>query len=209
MLVSLLIVAVITAGGLGLTYLFEREEPLLWRIAAGNVVGSAVFGSVAFAAAMIFGLNVPTIIGSLVITLIPAYVAVSGDRRKLFEHDLAKAKGKIQGSKSVKVLPFIYYAAFLVLLILFFDRAMIVNEKGIFTGGSNNLGDLPFHLGAIFGFTEGMNFPPENPNWAEAKFSYPFVADLVTACFVKLGVSVRDAMLVLNVGWAFSLLVLL
>ena len=26
--------------------------------------------------------------------------------------------------------------------------------RGIFTGGSQNLGDLPFHLGAIFSFTE-------------------------------------------------------
>jgi hypothetical protein len=203
MLVSLLIVAAITAGGLGLTYLFEREEPLLWRIAAGNVIGSAVFGTVGFCLAMAFGLNAATIIGSLVITLLPIGLLLDADRRKIFDHDLAKARGKMQGSKSVKILPFIYYAAWVMLLIFFFDRAMIQTDQGIFTGGSNNLGDLPFHLGAIFGFAEGMNFPPQNPNWAGAKFSYPFIADFVTAAFVKLGIGVRDAMLVQNVGWAF------
>ena len=50
MLLSLLIMAAITAGGLGLTYLIEREEPLMWRLAAGCVIGSAVFGTLAFAA---------------------------------------------------------------------------------------------------------------------------------------------------------------
>jgi hypothetical protein len=86
---------------------------------------------------------------------------------------------------------------------------MFQTAEGIFTGGSNNLGDLPFHLGAIYGFTDGANFPPQNPNFAGAKFSYPFIADLVTACFVKLGAGVRDAMLVQNVAWALSLLIVL
>ena len=209
MLTSLIIVALITAGGLGLTYLIESDDPLLWRVAAGNVIGSAVFGSVTFAAAMIFGLSSATVLASLLITLLPIGLIMNGDRRKRFDHDLAKAKGRIQGSRSAKVLPFVYYAAWLILFIFFFDRAMTETGQGIFTGGSNNLGDLPFHLGAIFSFSEGMNFPPENPNWAGGRFSYPFVADLITAGFVKLGIGVRDAMLIQNVGWAFSLLVLL
>jgi len=209
MLISLSIVAAITAGGLGVTYLIEREEPLMWRLAAGNVIGSAVFGTVGFCLAMAFGLNAATIAGSLVITLLPIGLLLNTERRKTFDHDLAKAKGKLQGSKSTKILPFFYYAAWVVLLVFFFDRAMIQTEQGIFTGGSNNLGDLPFHLGAISGFAEGQNFPPENPNWAGARFSYPFIADFISAAFVKLGIGVREAMFVQNVGWAFSLLVLL
>ncbi|MEQ1762069.1 MAG: hypothetical protein ABL984_02880 [Pyrinomonadaceae bacterium] len=209
MLISLIIVAAITAGGLGLTYLIERDEPLLRRVAAGNVIGSAIFGTVAFCLAMAFGLTPATVIGSLVITLLPIGLLVSGDRRKTFDHDVAKAKGKLQGANPTKLLRFGYYAAFLLLFVFFFDRAMIQTDQGILTGGSNNLGDLPFHLGAIFSFSEGMNFPPENPNWAGATFSYPFIADLIAASFVKLGIGVRDAMLVQNVGWAFSLLVLL
>ncbi|MEO5860294.1 MAG: hypothetical protein ABIR33_15270, partial [Pyrinomonadaceae bacterium] len=209
MLISLIIVAAITAGGLGLTYLIERDEPLLWRIAAGNVIGFALFGTVGFGLAMAFGLNIVTIIASLLIVVAAGFIVVLGEHRKTLDHDLAKAGGKVQGSNSSKILPFFYYAGFLLLLLFFFDRAMIQTDRGIFTGGSNNLGDLPFHLGAIFSFAEGQNFPPENPNWAGATFSYPFIADLITACFVKLGIGVRDAMLVQNVSWAFSLLVLL
>ncbi|HEX6278631.1 MAG TPA: hypothetical protein VFZ49_01330 [Pyrinomonadaceae bacterium] len=209
MLASLFLIAAITLGGLGVTYLFEREEPLLWRIAAGNVIGCAIFGTLGFVLAMAFGLNPAVVVATLLITISPILLAARGDRRKTFDHDLAKAKGRVQGSKFVKLGGFFYYAAFVLLFIFFFDRAMVVNDQGIFTGGSNNLGDLPFHLGVIYGFSEGMNFPPENPNWAGATFSYPFVADLITACFVKLGIGVRDSMFVQNVVWAFSLLVLL
>ncbi|HBR56510.1 MAG TPA: hypothetical protein DEA22_03430, partial [Blastocatellia bacterium] len=85
---------------------------------------------------------------------------------------------------------------------------MIETDQGIFTGGSNNLGDLPFHLGAVFSFTDGANFPPVNPNFSGSKFTYPFIADLTSAMFLKLGVgAVRDVMLVQNTAWAFSLLI--
>jgi hypothetical protein len=82
-------------------------------------------------------------------------------------------------------------------------------KDGIYTGGSQNLGDLPFHLGAIFSFTDGNNFPPQNPSWSGAKFTYPFIADFLTACFVKLGADVKDALFTQNLAWAFSLLVIL
>lgn len=209
MLASFLIMAAITAGGFGLTYLIEREEPLMWRIAAGCVIGSALLGTAVFCLAMVFGLEWPVVAVSHVLLLAAGYFAVRGSRRKTFDHDVAKARGKIQGSRSAKILPFIYYSAWVVLLVLFFDRAMIESNGAILTGGSNNLGDLPFHLGAIFSFSDGANFPPENPNWAGARFSYPFIPDLLTASFIKLGIGVRDGMLVQNVSWAFSLLVLL
>ena len=71
------------------------------------------------------------------------------------------------------------------------------------------LGDLPFHLGAIFSFTDGQNFPPQNPSFANAKFSYPFIADFLTACVMKFGADVKSVMHLQNVSWAFSLLVIL
>lgn len=209
MLISLILILAIAAGGFALTYLIENEEPFLWRVAAGNVIGSAIFGTTTFLLAMFAGLNAATVIAAMVIVLIPIVLLRSGDRRKIFRHDWAKAKGKTQGASVVKALRLLYYVGFLVLFVFFFDRTMIETDQGIFTGGSNNLGDLPFHLGAIFSFTDGANFPPQNPSFAGAKFSYPFIADLVTAAFMKFGVGVKDAMLVQNVAWAFSLLVIL
>lgn len=209
MLFALLLILAITAGGFALTYLFDSEESFMWRIAAGLVIGSAIYGTAGFLLAMIFGLNAGTALAGLASILLPIALIRGGNRRKMFRHNWAKAKGKAQGTNLRKALPFFYYAAFLLLFIFFFDRTMIETDQGIFTGGSNNLGDLPFHLGAILSFTEGANFPPENPSFAGAKFSYPFIADLITASFMKFGIGIKDAMLVQNVSWAFALLIIL
>ncbi|MEJ7848479.1 MAG: hypothetical protein WKF92_10365 [Pyrinomonadaceae bacterium] len=209
MLLSLLIILIIAFGGLALTYVFEREESFLWRMAAGNIIGSAIFGTAGFVLASFFGLNAATVAAAIAITLLPCLLMRNAETRKRFAHDRAKAKGKLQGANWTKASRLLYYVFFLGLFLAFFERAMFVTDQGIFTGGSNNLGDLPFHLGAIFSFTDGNNFPPQNPSFAGARFSYPFIADFLTASFMKLGIGVREAMLAQNVSWAFSLLVIL
>ena len=209
MLVSLFLISLITLGGFGVTYLFSDDETLLWRIAAGSVVGSAMFGLIVFLIACFFGFTMPAIAVSLLLTLAPLLIFSQKAYGSIFDKDRRKAKDKLEGADLKKASRFVYYAFFLALFWWFFDRTMYETANGIFTGGSQNLGDLPFHLGAIFSFTEGNNFPPENPSFAFAKFSYPFMADLITAAFVSFGAKVRDAMLVQNVALAFSLLVIL
>ena len=209
MLISLIIILVITCGGTALTYLYEKEDSLLVRLAAGNVVGSAIFATVGFLIACVLGLSIATVLMMLVLTLLPLAILTRNDSKKLFKANLNKARGKLDGANFKKVLKFAYYLGIFIVLWFFFERAMIETSEGILTGGSQNLGDLPFHLGAIFSFTEGNNFPPQNPSFANAKFTYPFLADFVTACFVKIGSSVRDAMLIQNVFLGFSLVVLL
>jgi len=209
MLISLLLIVIATAGGFALSYVVDDDAPLMWRLAAGNILGSALFGTAAFVLALIAGLNAGVIIGALVFALLPVVLFSSRGYRRAVEHDWSSAKGKLQGATARKFLRFAHYAFFFLLFFFFFDRSMLESSAGIFTGGSQNLGDLPFHLGAIFSFTDGNNFPPQNPSFAGARFSYPFVADLLTACAVKLGASVRDAMFVQNVSWAFSLLIVL
>ncbi len=209
MLISFLVLALLALGGMALTYLIADDETFMWRLAVGNVIGAAILGLSGFILASFFGLNAGIVIAALVITLLPLILLTRKKIGFAFRHDWAKAKGKLQGGNLKRFAGFGYYAFFLVLFWLFFGQAMYETNQGIFTGGSNNLGDLPFHLGAIFGFADGNNFPPQNPSFAGARFSYPFIADFLTACFMKLGADVKDAMLVQNVSWAFSLLVIL
>ncbi len=209
MLISLLLITLIALGGMSLTYLVADDEPLMWRLATGNIVGSAIFGLVAFAAACIFGFGAVTIILSLVVTMLPLILFRQREKRVKLRHDWAKAKGRFQGGNVKRFRSFAYYAFFFLLFWFFFDQTMYETKDGIFTGGSQNLGDLPFHLGAIFSFTDGNNFPPQNPSWAGARFSYPFIADFLTAAFAKLGADVRSAMVLQNFSWAFSLLIIL
>jgi len=209
MLISILIITLITLGGASLTYLVNDDDRLMWRLAVGNVVGSAIFGLTAFVLALLAGFSAVTVVIAIAITLLPIAVLQKRERRSKFLHDWAKAKGKLQGGNLKRFGGFGYYAFFLVLFWLFFGQTMYETAAGIFTGGSNNLGDLPFHLGAILGFTDGNNFPPQNPSFSGARFSYPFIADFLTACIVKLGADLQSTMFLQNVSWAFSLLVIL
>ncbi|MBS1795308.1 MAG: hypothetical protein JSS81_15735 [Acidobacteria bacterium] len=209
MISTFLIILLITAGGTALTYLYEKEDSLMVRLAAGNVIGSAVFGTLVFLLACAFGLSAGTALVAILLTLAPAALLAKKDYRRRFKANLNKARGRLDGANLRKLLKFGYYVFIFLVLWFFFERAMLETKDGIFTGGSQNLGDLPFHLGAIFSFTEGNNFPPENPSFAFAKFTYPFLADLVTASLMKFGAGVRDAMLVQNVFLGFSLVVLL
>jgi hypothetical protein len=211
MLISLILIILITLGGMPLTYLIDDpdESGLMWRLAVGNIVGSAIFGLIAFVAACLIGFSSLTIIASLVIAMLPLMIFMRRGARDRLRGNLNKARGKLDGTNFAKFAGFAYYAFFFLLFWFFFARTMFELKDGIYTGGSQNLGDLPFHLGAIFSFTDGNNFPPQNPSWAGAKFTYPFIADFLTACFVKLGADVKDAMFAQNVAWAFSLLVIL
>ena len=209
MLISLLLIAVSIAGGFPVTYFVDDDAPLMWRLAAGSIIGCAICGTVGFLLALCCGLSSATVVAACVITLIPLLYFYRRDNRRKLNNDWLKARSRLQGASARKALRFAYYAFFFLLFFFFFDRAMLESAAGIFTGGSQNLGDLPFHLGAILSFTEANNFPPANPSFAGARFSYPFIADFLTACAVTLGASVRDAMFVQNVAWAFALLVIL
>lgn len=209
MLISLIFIALIAFGGMALTYLVVDDEPFMWRLSAGSIVGSAVFGLIVFVAGFFVGFNSVTIFISLAITLAPALMLRQSPYKKTFLHDWAKAKGTMEGVNLKKGLRFTYYAFFLIVFWFFFDRAVFELKDGLYTGGSQNYGDLPFHLGAIFGFTDGASFPPENPSWAGAKFSYPFMADFLSACFVKLGMDFKSVIFAQDVTWAFALLVII
>ena len=209
MLITLASIVLLSFGGLAVTYFLIPKATFLWRLCAGNVIGSAIAGLALFLLSEWIGFNVPTILVAYAVAALPLFILRRKSVKAEFAHDWAVAKGKLQGSNIHKFAKFLYYAFFALLFLAFFGKAMIVAADGIFTGGSQNLGDLPFHLGAIFSFTDGANFPPTNPSFAGAKFTYPFVADLLTASLVKLGAAVDTAMWVQNVSWAFSLLVIL
>lgn len=204
MILTLVLILSLALSGSVLTHLYGEEDSLLVRLSAGNIIGSVLFGLVAFLAGCAFGLTSATVLISLAVALLPLALLLKKDLREKFLSDF-KGLSEINSNGLVNAA---YYIPFLVLFYFFFERAMLETPQGIFTGGSQNLGDLPFHLGAIFSFSEGQNLPPENPSYAFAKFTYPFMVDFLTACLVTLGAKVRDAMLWQDVTLAFSLVVL-
>src|SRR6266853_2044361 len=93
---------------------------------------------------------------------------------------------------------FLFYAAVGIGMWFVFSRAMFEKPEGIYTGVLNNYGDLPFHLSVITRFAFGQNFPPEDPTFAGARFTYPFITDLVSAMFVRAGASLRNSLFIEN-----------
>jgi len=208
MLISILLILILAVGGFALSYLIDSDGPFLWRSAAGVVLGSAIYGTTTFLIACFTGLAVASPVG-IVLTLTPLLIFRDRERRKHFRTDWQRAKNKMQGGSPAKILRFAFYAFFFLLFCAFFSQAMYQTPLGIYTGGAQNGGDLPFHLGAVFSFTDGSNFPPQNPSFAGAKFSYPFIADMATAGFLKFGPDIRGALIVQDIAWAFSLLLIL
>ncbi|HNQ16197.1 MAG TPA: hypothetical protein PKM58_11570, partial [Pyrinomonadaceae bacterium] len=71
MILTFAIIALISVAGASITYLYEKEDSLMARLAAGNVIGSAILGTVGFIAACVAGLSAATVVVSLLITLAP------------------------------------------------------------------------------------------------------------------------------------------
>ena len=71
MLISLIIILILAFSGFALTYLFADEETFLWRIAAGNIIGAAIFGTLGFVIANFAGLSIVTVLVALVISALP------------------------------------------------------------------------------------------------------------------------------------------
>ena len=97
MLLSLLLLAIITAGGLALTYLVTEDEPMMWRLAVGCVVGSAVCGTAAFVLGLMFGLSVATAGVSVVVAALPLVLFRDPVHRKRLRTDWRRALGKLEG----------------------------------------------------------------------------------------------------------------
>src|SRR5690348_16514551 len=93
MIVSLLLIAIITAGGLALTYLITDDEPLMWRLATGCVLGSAVSGTAAFVLGLLCGLNIATAAASVLVAAVPLAFFLDEGRKKRLLSDWRRARG--------------------------------------------------------------------------------------------------------------------
>jgi hypothetical protein len=210
MFFSLVLLALIASGGFALTYLVSDEEPFMWRVCAGSIIGSAVYSLLVFVAACGLGFTPAVLVITLIISMLPLLLFRNPVYLRRFKQDWARARGKLSGVTGRKAGNLIYYLFFFILFWYFFYGAVyLMPDGGLYTGASQNLGDLSFHLGAIFGFTETPSFPPQNPSWAGAKFSYPFMCDLLSACLIKLGLDFKDVIHAQDFTWAFALLVVI
>ena len=201
LLACLLLISAIIGGTL-LTFLFDRTAPRPARLCMGASIGLALMATVGFLLALCFGLNATTVALSAIILLLSALLLIDAERRAFILSSL-RSPASASGSGNIGYL--IFYLALAILLGMVFGRAAFEHKDGIFTGVTNNLGDLPLHLQVINSFAQGNNLPPQDPTFAGVRFAYPFLVDFLTAMLVRSGADVISAMWLQNMVLVLAL----
>jgi hypothetical protein len=209
MIFTLLLACAAVGGGTMATYLYERDASFLARLCAGVCVGCAALGLVGFIIASFIGLNATALVLADALTALPLLLLLREDARRGLSADIYETGRLVRqallhpGRGATGVL--LFYCVAAIVFWLVFDRAMYQTAEGIFTGVDNNIGDLPFHLAIISGFVHGENFPPQHPEFAGVRLTYPFIVDFVTAMFVRAGATLQGALFWQNFALALSL----
>jgi hypothetical protein len=194
------LVLVVVAGGTLATYLWDNDEtPLVSRLAAGAAIGLAVWGLVGFGLALLSGLTGVTVLLATLAAGAPLVSLGSPRYRERVLADLRAIPADLRRAPGRALI----LAVMAVALLAVFEGALYVTPAGVFTSDTHNLGDLPFHVGIVTGFSQGENFPPQHPELSGARLTYPFLVDFVAAMLIRAGASLRAAFLIEN-----SLLVL-
>jgi hypothetical protein len=202
MTISLALSFIAIASGALLTYAWDEDAPLAARLCTGACIGFALLALIGFVLALMIGLTSATLAVTALLLATPALLLKDSRRRAGIGADIDQAIAAISRATTKPsrwaFVYFLFYAAVAIVMWLIFSRAIIEKPDGIYTGVLNNYGDLPFHLSVITRFAFGQNFPPEDPTFAGARFTYPFLTDFVSAMFVRAGAGLRDSMFIEN-----------
>jgi hypothetical protein len=194
---ALLLALAVIGGATTLTYFYDRGAPLWWRLSAGVCVGFAALGLSGFVLASFGGMTPWVLATAGAVAGSPLLLLLKGVWRERVRADAARAAGALRavverpGRNGGGTL--VMFVALAAVFWLVFANAMYRDGRGVFTGLDTNIGDLPFHVALVTGFAHGENFPPEHPEMAGVKLTYPFVADFVTAMLVGAGSTLEGA----------------
>lgn len=208
MIAAVLLVLVAGAAGTLVTYAYDDESPLLVRMAAGMATGLVAVAGFGFVVANLAGIEIAAV-ASGIVGLLPMAVLWRPWLRERLAADMREVGANLAAAARDPGLsrlgPIAYVAAVSLLLWFVFDRVIVEQDGGLATGYVNNLGDMPFHVGVTASFAYGQNFPPTDPTFAGTGFVYPYLSDFLTAMFVALGATMREAFLVGNLALGLCL----
>jgi hypothetical protein len=203
MIFALALLVSATAGGMLATYWYEDDASLGWRTCAGAVTGITALGFV--------GLLISTMLGLAPVALVVTAIAVGSPVAMLLNRAVSeRIRKELSGARSTFVralreatLSTVTRVVVLVSLVAVIwrvnTRAVFERADGLYTGVTNNIGDLPFHIAVATRFLYQNNLPPENPTYAGAHFAYPILADFVAAMIDGAGADLRTSLISVNV----------
>ncbi|HEV8183950.1 MAG TPA: hypothetical protein VGQ61_16330, partial [Candidatus Angelobacter sp.] len=209
MLLAILLLIFAITGGTLLTFLFDRSTPRAARLCMGACIGLTLMATIGFLLALVFGLGATTIILSALLLLLPWLLLLLNNDLRVAVLAALRPDSSPAGRSAASIGYLAFYLAIAILLAMVFSRAVFERPDGIYTGVTNNLGDLPLHLQVINSFTQGQNLPPQDPTYAGVRFAYPFLVDFLTAMLVRAGAGVIFAMWLQNMVLAMAFVGLL
>src|SRR6185312_10131944 len=198
MLVACLFIIVVLVSGTLLTFLFDPNAPFPARLCMGVMIGMAIGSMAGYLLACWLGLGAASLWLSTAILLLPVLLLLRPGYKRQIAGEMARARQSAAvilrkpGRRQLACI--IFYAALAVLLCALFSFSVYQTPDGIYTGVTNNLGDLTLHLQVINSFVHGQNFPPQDPTFAGVRFAYPFLCDVFTAMLVSAGAGTIAAM---------------
>ncbi len=197
MLALMLALPAIACGTLA-TYLYDREAALGARLCAGVPTGFAATGLLCFVIASFIGLRPLALVLTAALTCVPLASLMKSEWRVCVRADIDETTRFVGRAIShpswATTGTLVFYLLAATVLWHVFGRAMYVAGGEVFTGVDNNLGDLPFHISIINGFARGENFPPQHPEYAGVRLTYPFLIDFISAMFLRAGASLESSM---------------
>jgi hypothetical protein len=208
---ALLLALAAISGATVLTYSYDRDAGIWSRLCAGVCLGFAALGLVGFVFASVLGMGQASLMLAGLVCGAPLMLLARADWRERLRADLREGAGlfrrALAGKGGAGALVFYLVAALLFWFV--YARAMYQTPEGIFTGVDTNIGDMPFHLAVVTGFAYGENFPPQHPEFAGVRLTYPFVVDFVAAMFVRAGATLEGALFWQSFAMMMSLVGLL
>lgn len=192
MILACILLIAAVAGGVLLTFLYQGHSSIVLRLCLGACTGMVLMATIGFLLSLFLTLTASSIALAAGLLLLPGLLLLRREYRQQIRDELVSG---FAPSGLREALPAILlYAGLALVLGLVFGQNMVQRPEGIDTGIDNNLGDLPFHLQVISSFVYGHNIPVEDPSYAGARFTYPILADFLTAMLVRSGASMAAAM---------------
>jgi hypothetical protein len=207
------IVVAVIGGGACATYLYDSRSSLTTRICVGTCGGLTLFALIGFILASLLGFSLTALALATVIMAAPLALILRRNFRSAIRADVSaaacSARMALREGNRGTLASFLLLCAASVPTVLLFSQPVFQTADGVYTGIYTNRNDLPLHIAIIEGFVRGDNFPPEHPEFAGARLTYPFLVDFVPAQLILAGTTLPQAVSLQNIVLALALIVLL
>ncbi|MFN3533668.1 MAG: hypothetical protein ACK41Q_14390, partial [Candidatus Brocadia sp.] len=192
-----IIISIIT--GFLLTYFLSARYSIFERAAYGAVIGLGLHTWIVYLFSLLCGLQFKSLYISSILLIVLCSVILIIKWTSFKEKIVSEIQDIKDDFLLNKISYYVHIAVFSFFTTIFwrlFCRTIIWKKESMYIGLPNNYGDLPLHLAYITSFVWGNNIPPQDPAFAGEKLVYPFLADFLSAIFLKLGLDFRDILFI-------------